>query len=328
MEISKLKTLIVPDLKDVLPIVDIDGGVSRKPILRKTTLQSIISLAGSNTFDPTSINAAISSLTTTNNELQSTVASKITTPTATKASVSNSEYLVGIDENGVPYEVTKANLLAGVVTSAFDATSINNSITALQASLATANTTIAKLIDANHVGFKSGRYYPAYNYPASSASGTTAITVNNISYYPFKIERNITIDRLSISVPNLVSGSSCRLGIYDNLDGLPHNLLLDAGIFTTTTTGVKEATVNCILTSGWYWLGGIGIGNAPNLAMGVAANPELIKMVGNTTPVFSGGFSGCRATNTGGALPLVAVTTALSTIAAGGAPPLFCYRVF
>lgn len=217
------------------------------------------------------------------------------------------------EAGGMTRHIKKINLFSNVQFVPFDPSSINTAIT--------------NILDSGHIGYRTTRYYPAYNLPTSVISGTTSLALNNISYYPFKIDKNITIDRLAISVPVSVASSSCRLGVYTNLNGLPNTLLLDAGIFTTATTGIKEATVNCALASGWYWLAGLAITAVPNLALATGVTPEVVKLMGNAAASFSAGFVGYRAANAGSAIPSVAVTTALTAIAATGAPLLFNYRV-
>ncbi|MBN3944121.1 LamG-like jellyroll fold domain-containing protein [Nostoc sp. NMS9] len=90
MEISKLKTLTTPNLNDLLPILDINGGVSGKPILRKATLSSLLALAESGNSSGFEI------------------------PTLVKTVADNGDYFIGIDSTGTPYKITKANLLAGL----------------------------------------------------------------------------------------------------------------------------------------------------------------------------------------------------------------------
>lgn len=90
MEVSKLKTLTTPSLNDVLPILDINGGLSGKPILRKVTLGSLLTLAEGNS------------------------SSVFEVPTVIKTVAENSDYFIGIDSIGILYKITRANLLAGL----------------------------------------------------------------------------------------------------------------------------------------------------------------------------------------------------------------------
>ena len=58
MQISSLKTLTTPNLNDVFPILDIDGGLGGKPILKKVAVSSILNL-----FQPADITGINNSLT-------------------------------------------------------------------------------------------------------------------------------------------------------------------------------------------------------------------------------------------------------------------------
>jgi hypothetical protein len=68
---------------------------------------------------------------------------------------------------------------------------------------------------------------------------------------PFVVARACTIDRLSFEVTTGGSaGSVARCGIYratSDTNIYPLNLVVDAGEFTTTTTGMKTATVSVAL---------------------------------------------------------------------------------
>lgn len=96
MQISNLKTCINPSLNDVFPLLDIDGGISGKPILKKTTIQSIIDLlpnapgGGGNSSNGFSV------------------------PTTIKTVAANTDYFIGIDVDGLLYQISKADLLAGL----------------------------------------------------------------------------------------------------------------------------------------------------------------------------------------------------------------------
>lgn len=93
MEISKLKLLSTPNLNDVLPILDINGGVSGKPILKKATLESLLALADSDN------------------------SSEFQVPTAIKTTAESGDYFIGIDSTGTLYKISKADLLAGLSSS-------------------------------------------------------------------------------------------------------------------------------------------------------------------------------------------------------------------
>lgn len=96
MQISNLKTLAIPSLNDVLPILDINGGVSGKPVLRKVTIQSIFDL-----------------LPSTPNGNQGS--GGFTIPTAIKTVADSGDFFIGIDDKtGELYKISKSDLLAGL----------------------------------------------------------------------------------------------------------------------------------------------------------------------------------------------------------------------
>lgn len=96
MEISKLKTLTTPNINDIIPILDINGGVSGKPILRKISLQGMFALID---FQGNSNGGS---------------SSGFTIPTIIKTVAESGDYFIGIDSTGTPYKITKSDLLAGL----------------------------------------------------------------------------------------------------------------------------------------------------------------------------------------------------------------------
>jgi hypothetical protein len=94
MQISKLKTLTTPNLTDILPILDINGGLGGKPILRKATLSSLLALVEIDNINQ--------------------VPSSFTIPTTIKNVAAANDYFIGIDGNNQLYKISKSNLLAGL----------------------------------------------------------------------------------------------------------------------------------------------------------------------------------------------------------------------
>lgn len=99
MQISKLKTIVNLSLNDILPTLDIDGGVSGKPKLGNTTIQSIIDLLP-NTPGGGGNNSGGFSI-----------------PTTIKTVAANNDYFIGIDVDGLLYKITKADLFTGLTSS-------------------------------------------------------------------------------------------------------------------------------------------------------------------------------------------------------------------
>ncbi|WP_138504067.1 hypothetical protein [Nostoc sp. PA-18-2419] len=95
MQVSKLQTIADLSLNDMLPALDIDGGVSGKPVLGKTSIQSIVDLFP-------------------NTPQGSSNSSGFSIPTTIKSVAASGDYFIGIDSNGELYKITKSDLLAGL----------------------------------------------------------------------------------------------------------------------------------------------------------------------------------------------------------------------
>src|SRR3990172_6513068 len=102
--------------------------------------------------------------------------------------------------------------------------------------------------------YKSGLYY--LTNPVLASDTTGAATLNQVSYHPFPVGEALTIDRITCGVQAAgAAGSVVRLGIYNDTDGMPDTLLLDAGTVAGDSTGYKEITVSQALTRGTlYWI--------------------------------------------------------------------------
>lgn len=106
-----------------------------------------------------------------------------------------------------------------------------------------------------HPGFKSGNYYLHTPFVQTINSTSANVEANSLIYTPLFIPKRITIDRLAMRTASNVAGSLFRFGIYNNSsNGLPSNLLVDAGEMSSATLGFKEGVINCALNIGWYWL--------------------------------------------------------------------------
>lgn len=103
--------------------------------------------------------------------------------------------------------------------------------------------------------YKSGFYYQT-NQPTISDSTMTP-TLNMVYYHPFPVGGDLTIDRITCGVQTAgAAGSVVRLGIYNDDDGIPGTLLLDAGTVSgETPAGYREITVSQALSKGTlYWI--------------------------------------------------------------------------
>ena len=153
-------------------------------------------------------------------------------------------------------------------------------------------------------GYASGRYYTTQNIHNTI---TQTLATNNLYYLPVYIAAYIQIIAIAARVSTALAGT-CRLGIYDNSNGLPSNRILDAGTIDTSSTGVKELAVSSLyLKAGWHWFT-VFAGNAATFdsTNGTISNGIIGNSIVTTTQV-----TGLRATLTYTTLPTVAPLTSL-----------------
>jgi len=135
-------------------------------------------------------------------------------------------------------------------------------------------------LDAHMADFYQQREVGQYHSLPGKFSGTTDVQVaNRFSTLPFFTPRTITVDRIAVHVTTADAGKSIRLGIYEDTDFNPVDLLLDAGEISAGATGVIAATIDQVLTKGNWWLvcvsdgtptlRGFDRGNTPLTRMGI-----------------------------------------------------------
>ena len=120
---------------------------------------------------------------------------------------------------------------------------------------------------------RSGLYHAGITAAAMSPLATAA---NNIDLLPFYVPIAQSFDRIAVNVTTAAAGNA-RLGVYaDNGAVYPGALMLNAGIVTTGTTGIRWLGANLLLMPGLYWLARLqdatpslqGLGNVGMLALG------------------------------------------------------------
>jgi hypothetical protein len=109
----------------------------------------------------------------------------------------------------------------------------------------------------------AGYQYSPYPMDLSATYGggidsfTRTATSGQLTCIPFMVPANATAISLSAYVYTSVASSTARLGIYNNAGtaDYPGSLLLDAGTFLTTTSGIKTITISQALSANTlYWL--------------------------------------------------------------------------
>lgn len=98
--------------------------------------------------------------------------------------------------------------------------------------------------------FSSGKY--------AGWSGSIDMRTTNEDrgfYVPMPIPRSLTVDRIGVEVTSSATGSPVvRLGIYEDNNGVPGDLILDAGTVDASTPAFREITISQALTAGMVWL--------------------------------------------------------------------------
>ena len=101
----------------------------------------------------------------------------------------------------------------------------------------------------------TGRYIRAKL--ANAGIGTNTVgTLAQTCFTPIYVPA-CTVDRIAITTQTVaaLANKTCRLGIYNNTNGAPSTVLLDAGTVSATASNtVYEITISQALTAGWYWL--------------------------------------------------------------------------
>lgn len=99
--------------------------------------------------------------------------------------------------------------------------------------------------------WQSGSYYA----PQRSTTGSAA-TLNTTYFLPIFVPYTTTVDRITVSTASNFAGTaSVRLGIFNDTNGKPDTLVLDAGtVSCTTASSGYQITISQTLNTGIYWL--------------------------------------------------------------------------
>lgn len=101
---------------------------------------------------------------------------------------------------------------------------------------------------------KSGVYYSSN--PLSGSGGTTTATANFYYLAPFIPQNTLVINEMRVEVNTIAVGGLATMLIFDDLNGLPRNKLLESTNLDCSTSGMKTFTTSFTFTAGvTYWLG-------------------------------------------------------------------------
>lgn len=102
-------------------------------------------------------------------------------------------------------------------------------------------------------GWHASRFHGGQMTVPSSAQ-SLAIAANTLYVLPFAVGDTATFVRIGIDVVTADAGKSVRLGIYGWNNGLPGARVLDAGVVSVASTGVKEIVISQALPAGMHAL--------------------------------------------------------------------------
>jgi len=182
----------------------------------------------------------------------------------------------------------------------------------------------ADSLGAGGVGYHrrvTGRYYTMPQ--TGTALTACAPAINTLWAIPFVAERKISLDTIAFNVTTAGgTGSKARVGIYSDSGNLnPSTLLVDGLGVTTTTTGVKSATISVTLDPGVYWLVYSAGTAAPTIRCLAAGSVVPVLGVGASLPTSPG--AGWSVASTYGALPATFPTGASVFLASSTIPGVF-----
>lgn len=84
---------------------------------------------------------------------------------------------------------------------------------------------------------------------------SVGVTDQRLYLLPLNIPIDCTLDRLLARVATGVAGATFRVGLYDQVGGIPTNLIAESGVLSaaTSSTIVESAALSTSLTAGFYW---------------------------------------------------------------------------
>ena len=102
----------------------------------------------------------------------------------------------------------------------------------------------------------SGRYYRG----ATDHHGGAVLTINTIDRvwaWTWWLAETTRFDRIGVNVTTAQASANARVGVYDSDEaGYPENLVVESASLDTSTTGVKETTIDVLMRGpARYWAG-------------------------------------------------------------------------
>jgi hypothetical protein len=99
-----------------------------------------------------------------------------------------------------------------------------------------------------------GVYYSSN--PFTGSGGTTSTLANNIYLAPFIPKNSISVNEFRVEVLSATVGGLARIILFDDLNGLPKNKIIESTNLDCSITGMKTFTASFSFVAGTtYWLG-------------------------------------------------------------------------
>lgn len=132
-------------------------------------------------------------------------------------------------------------------------------------------------------GYRTGNYY--FGGCFEQANNIMTCSANSLFAFPFYVGAQATFTRIGIECTTAESSKNARLGIYNVANGVPTSLVLDAGVVSLASTGVKEITISQALAPGIYALAVITDATPSAVLRSFSASslPALSHLIGNTS---------------------------------------------
>lgn len=141
---------------------------------------------------------------------------------------------------------------------------------------------------------------------------------------PFIVSKTTTLDRIGMEITGAgTAGSVLRLGIYDDVNGVPTNLILDAGTIAADSATAQTIKISQVLTPGLYYLTFVHNSTATITVRAHFAytHPQICGF--NASWNLTQNAGSIAATFTYGTLPSTFPTTAIAPITGSVVPAIF-----
>jgi hypothetical protein len=165
---------------------------------------------------------------------------------------------------------TSANIgISAGSTSAAGALQLTDSVSSTSTTTAATPNAVKTAYDSSLVKgvqlpYRSGAYYKT---PNSQYTNMTA-SHQTLYFTPIFINTSNTFDRIAIiTAATFLGSATVRLGIFQDNNGVPGNLVLDAGtVSPIAASTIYQITISQTLTTGFYWVAFCQQSTAPTTA--------------------------------------------------------------